>query len=57
MLFSFEDGDAKGSVIERRAQRPGRNIDLDQVSQVLKRRSCRCEMQVIKSHVEVDSQP
>ena len=31
MLFSFEDGDAKGSVIERRAQRPGRNIDLDKV--------------------------
>ena len=35
MLFSFEGGDAKGSIIGRRAQRPRRNIDLDKVSQVL----------------------
>ena len=33
MLFSFEGGDAKGSIIGRRAQRPPRrNIDLDKVS-------------------------
>ena len=36
MLFSFEGGDAKGSIIGRRAQRPRRNIDLDKVSQVLR---------------------
>ena len=36
MLLSFEGGDAKGSIIGRRAQRPRRNIDLDMVSQVLR---------------------
>ena len=36
MLLSFEGGDAKGSIIGRRAQRPRRNIDLDKVSQVLR---------------------
>ena len=36
MLFSFEGGDAKGSIIGRRAQRPRRNIDLDKVSQVFR---------------------
>ena len=33
---SFEGGDAKGSIIGRRAQRPRRNIDLDKVNQVLR---------------------
>ena len=28
MLFSFQGGDAKGSIIRRRAQRPGRDVDL-----------------------------
>ena len=37
MLFSFEGGDAKCSITGRRAQRPRRNIDLDKVSQVLRR--------------------
>ena len=36
MLLSFEGGDAKGSIIGRRAQRPRRDIDLDKVSQVLR---------------------
>ena len=36
MLFAFEGGDAKGSIIGRRAQRPRRNIDLDKVSQVFR---------------------
>ena len=36
MLLSFEGGDAKGSIIGRRAQRPRKNIDLDKVSQVLR---------------------
>ena len=36
MLFSLEGGDAKGSIIGRRAQRPRKNIDLDKVSQVLR---------------------
>ena len=36
MLFSFEEGDAKGVVIRRRAQRPRRDIDLDMFSQVLR---------------------
>ena len=36
MLFSFEEGDAKGSVVRRRAQRPRRNVDLDKFSQVLR---------------------
>ena len=36
MLFSFEGGDAKGSIIGRRAQRPRRNIELNKVSQVLR---------------------
>ena len=36
MLLSFEGGDAKGSTIGRRAQRPRKNIDLDKVSQVLR---------------------
>ena len=35
MLFSFEEGDAKGSVIRRREQRLRRDIDLDKFSQVL----------------------
>ena len=36
MLFSFEGGDAKGSIIGRRTHKPRRNIDLDKVSQVLR---------------------
>ena len=36
MLFSFEDGDAKGSIIQRRAQRPRRDVDVDRFSQVLR---------------------
>ena len=36
MLFSFEGGHAKGSIIGRRPQRPRRKIDLDKVSQVLR---------------------
>ena len=35
MLFSFEEGNAKGSIIRRRAQRPRRDVDLDMFSQVL----------------------
>ena len=35
MLFSFEEGDAKDSIIRRRAQRPRRDIDLGRSSQVL----------------------
>ena len=37
MLFSFEEGDAKGSVIRRRAQRPRRDVDLDKFSQARSR--------------------
>ena len=36
MLFSFEEGDAKGSVIRRRAQRPRRDVDLNKFSYVLR---------------------
>ena len=36
MLFSFEEGDAKGSINQRRAQRPRRVVDLDKFSQVLR---------------------
>ena len=36
MLFSFEEGDAKGSIIQRRAQRPRRDVDLNKFSQVLR---------------------
>ena len=36
MLFSFEGGDAKSSIIGRRMQRPRRNIELDMVNQVLR---------------------
>ena len=36
MLFSFEGGDAKGSIIGRRAQGPRRKINLDKVGQVLR---------------------
>ena len=36
MLFSLEDGDAKSSIVRRRAQRPRRDIDLDKFSQVLR---------------------
>ena len=36
MLFSFEEGDAKGSIIRRRAQRPRRDVDLNKFSQVLR---------------------
>ena len=36
MLFSFEEGDAKGSIIWRRAQRPRRDIDLNKFTQVLR---------------------
>ena len=36
MLFSFEEGDAKSSIIRRRAQRPRRDTDLDKFSQVLR---------------------
>ena len=35
MLFSVEEGDARGSIIRRRAQRPRRDVDLDKFSQVL----------------------
>ena len=34
MLFSFKGGDAKGSIIGRRAQRSRRNINLNKISQV-----------------------
>ena len=36
MLLSFEEGNAKGSIIRRRAQRPRRDVDLDKFSQVLR---------------------
>ena len=36
MLFSFEEGDAKSSIIRRRAQRPRRDEYLDKFSQVLR---------------------
>ena len=36
MLFSFEEGNAKASVIQRRAQRPRRDVDLDRFSRVLR---------------------
>ena len=36
MLFSFEGGNAKSSVIGRRAQRPRTDIDLNKVSQILR---------------------
>ena len=36
VLFSFKEGDAKGSIIRRRAQRPRRDIDLDKFRQVLR---------------------
>ena len=36
MLFSFEEGDAKDSIVQRRAQRPRWDIDLDKFSQVLR---------------------
>ena len=32
--FSFEEGDAKGSIIRKRAQRPRKDIDLDKFCQV-----------------------
>ena len=35
MLFYFEEGDAKGSVIRKRSQRPRKDIDLDKFRQVL----------------------
>ena len=35
MLFSFEGGDAKSSLIRRRTQKPRRDKDLDRFSQVL----------------------
>ena len=40
MLFSFEEGNAKGSIIRRRAQRPRRDVDLDKFSQVLRGMQC-----------------
>ena len=36
MLFSPEEGNAKVSVIRRRAQRPRRDVDLNTFSQVLR---------------------
>ena len=36
ILFSVEEGDAKDSIIRRRAQRLRRDIDLDKFSQVLR---------------------
>ena len=36
MLFSFEEGDAKGSITRRRVQRPRRDVDLNKFSQVLR---------------------
>ena len=36
MLFSFEGGDVKSSVIRRRAQRPRRDVDVDTFNQVLR---------------------
>ena len=36
MLFSFEEGDAKDSIVRRRAQKPRRDVDLDKFSQVLR---------------------
>ena len=35
VLFSFKEGDAKGSIIRRRAQKPRRDVDQDTFSQVL----------------------
>ena len=35
MLFSFEEGDAKDSIVQRRAQRPRRDVDLNTFSQAL----------------------
>ena len=32
ILFSFEEGDAKDSIVLRRAQRPGRDVDLNKFS-------------------------
>ena len=32
MLFSFEEGDTEGSIIQRRAQRPRRDVHLDKFS-------------------------
>ena len=40
MLLSFEEGNAKGSIIRRRAQRPRRDVDLDKFSQVLRGMQC-----------------
>ena len=34
MLFSFEGGDVESSIIQRRVQRPRRDIDLHKFSQV-----------------------
>ena len=34
MLFSFKQGDAKDSVIRRRAQRPRRAVGVDKLSQI-----------------------
>ena len=34
--FSFDDGDANGSFIRKRAQRPRRDVDLNKFSQVLR---------------------
>ena len=31
MLFSFEEGDAKGDIIQTRAQRPRRDVDLNKL--------------------------
>ena len=36
MLFSFEEGDAKDSIVRRRVQRHRRGIDLDNFSQILR---------------------
>ena len=36
MPFSFKEGDVKGSIIQRRVQRPQRDVDLDTFSQVMR---------------------
>ena len=40
MLFSFEGGDAKDSVVRRRAHRPRRDVDLNKFSEVLRGTAC-----------------
>ena len=36
MLYSFDGGDAKNVIIQRRTQRPRKDVELDKFSQVLR---------------------